>query len=449
MKAGIVYSSELVQLACTSPKFADRYALVIGLIHSYGLFRHLLQIPPLNLSSKAEVYKTLTIFHSTDYIDALYQLQEWYANDPDPRLSADEEDFLDTYGLSYDCPGFRCVLDYALAAVRGSLAAAMALTRGDCRVVLNFAGGWHHAKRSEAAGFCYLNDIVLAIHHFLACSTDPSCRNRVLYVDFDLHHADGVEQAFWYSAHVVTFSVHHAAPGFFPGTGTNFESNTVVDDEGISLFAHGAGRGQFAAFNLPLAEGGDDQTWSDAVLPLLDMLYSLTEPNFVVVQCGADCLATDPHGIFNLTNLAYRDSPTPNPEAEIATDGNTGHVTSGYLQALERILAWQIPTLILGGGGYNYPDTARLWTRLAAFVVEQVNNIRLNLPSEIPDHCFLDRYGPDFELDVSSMPRTNRTSSQDIRSHHTRLFKQACSYADLNGLNFDRAKYREKLCGVS
>lgn len=75
---------------------------------------------------------------SIDYIDALYQLQEWYANDPDPRLSADEEDFLDTYGLSYDCPGFRCVLDYALAAVRGSLAAAMALTRGDCRVSSHF-----------------------------------------------------------------------------------------------------------------------------------------------------------------------------------------------------------------------------------------------------------------------------------------------------------------------
>ncbi|TPP58094.1 Histone deacetylase 8, partial [Fasciola gigantica] len=189
---------------------------------------------------------------STDYVDALYQLQEWYANDPDPHLSADEEDLLDTYGLSYDCPGFRHVLDYALAAVRGSLAAAMALTRGDCRVVLNFAGGWHHAKRSEAAGFCYLNDIVLAIHHFLACSTDPSSRNRVLYVDFDLHHADGVEQAFWYSAHVVTFSVHHAAPGFFPGTGVSVESDTIGDEENRPQFAHGAGRGQFAAFNLPL-----------------------------------------------------------------------------------------------------------------------------------------------------------------------------------------------------
>ncbi|VDP34462.1 unnamed protein product [Echinostoma caproni] len=117
-------------------------------------------------------------------------------------------------------------------------------------VALNFAGGWHHAKRSEAAGFCYLNDIVLAIHHFLARPTDlPSSRNRVLYVDFDLHHADGVEQAFWYSAHVVTFSVHHAAPGFFPGTGMEIQSDA---NDRTAQFAHGAGRGQFSAFNLPL-----------------------------------------------------------------------------------------------------------------------------------------------------------------------------------------------------
>ncbi|TPP60867.1 hypothetical protein FGIG_01345, partial [Fasciola gigantica] len=72
--------------------------------------------------------------------------------------------------------------------------------------------------------------------------------------------------------------------------------------------------------------------------------------------------------------------------------------------------------------------------------------VRLNLPSEIPDHCFLDRYGPDFDLDVSSVPRTNRIRQRDIREHHARLFEQACSYADMNGLNFDRLKHGEKLC---
>lgn len=121
-------------------------------------------------------------------------------------------------------------------------------------MAINWAGGWHHAKRSEASGFCYLNDIVLAIHHLLthtsSLSNDlyPTNLGRVLYLDFDLHHGDGVEEAFWYSPRVVTFSVHHASPGFFPGTGTY----TSTDLDGHYLFPNGANRGKFSAFNLPL-----------------------------------------------------------------------------------------------------------------------------------------------------------------------------------------------------
>lgn len=115
------------------------------------------------------------------------------------------------------------------------------------QVAINWAGGWHHAKRNEAAGFCYLNDIVLGLHRLLrlteaddneAMGTDR--KRLVMYLDLDLHHDDGVEEAFVHSPRLLTFSVHHASPGFFPGSGSETSSFT------------GAGHGHFSAFNLPL-----------------------------------------------------------------------------------------------------------------------------------------------------------------------------------------------------
>ena len=68
---------------------------------------------------------------------------------------------------------------------------AAALARGDAQVCLNWSGGMHHAKKAEASGFCYVNDIVLAILELLKTHA------RVLYVDIDIHHGDGVEEAFY------------------------------------------------------------------------------------------------------------------------------------------------------------------------------------------------------------------------------------------------------------
>ena len=109
------------------------------------------------------------------------------------------------------------------------------------QIAINWAGGWHHAKRSEASGFCYLNDIVLGAQRLLS---SPKFSGRLLYVDFDLHHGDGVEEAFAYTSRVVTFSVHHGAPGFFPGSG--------VADSTTGDYFKGARGGRFSCFNLVL-----------------------------------------------------------------------------------------------------------------------------------------------------------------------------------------------------
>ncbi len=89
----------------------------------------------------------------------------------------------------------------------GSLTAAHLINNGSFRYVINWFGGWHHAKREKAGGFCYVNDIVLCI------SKLRQRHDRVLYVDLDMHHGDGVQDAFEYTDKVMTFDMHKFMPG--------------------------------------------------------------------------------------------------------------------------------------------------------------------------------------------------------------------------------------------
>ena len=80
----------------------------------------------------------------------------------------------------------------------GSRDGALYLMEGKAEIAFNWAGGMHHAKRAEASGFCYVNDIVLGILELL------KHYQRVLYVDIDIHHGDGVEEAFYLTDRVMT-----------------------------------------------------------------------------------------------------------------------------------------------------------------------------------------------------------------------------------------------------
>jgi histone deacetylase 1/2 len=93
---------------------------------------------------------------------------------------------------------FDGLYDYCRLYTGGSIDGALRLNAGTADVAINWAGGLHHAKRSEASGFCYINDIVLAILHLLKHHA------RVLYLDIDIHHGDGVEEAFYATDRVVS-----------------------------------------------------------------------------------------------------------------------------------------------------------------------------------------------------------------------------------------------------
>lgn len=125
--------------------------------------------------------------------------------------------------------------------------AAERIASGAADITINWAGGLHHAKKREASGFCYINDINLAILELLR--TYP----RVLYIDVDCHHGDGVEEAFYTTDRVMTCSFHKFGE-YFPGTGTQ-------DDRG-------RGKGKGYAVNVPLKDGITDEAFKGVFEPV-------------------------------------------------------------------------------------------------------------------------------------------------------------------------------------
>src|ERR1700730_3854387 len=137
------------------------------------------------------------------------------------------------------------------------LAAAKRIASGAADISINWAGGLHHAKKREASGFCYINDIGLGILELLR--TYP----RVLYMDIDCHHGDGVEEAFYTTDRVMTVSFHKFGD-FFPGTGA------LADD--------GADKGKNYSINVPLNDGIDDRSYIAIFKPVIQKVMDIYRP---------------------------------------------------------------------------------------------------------------------------------------------------------------------------
>lgn len=209
----------------------------------------------------------------------------------------------------------------------GATLAAVELLLGGAdapQIVHSPAGGTHHGRRDRAAGFCYFNDPVLGILRLIDRGVA-----RVLYVDLDAHHGDGVEDAFRDEPRVLTISIHER--GRWPYSGG-------IGDQGPSWR------------NLPVPAGFNDSELAflvaEAVLPLAESFA----PEAVVIQTGADGLADDPMSKLALSNGAL-------------------------WQAVARLQALAPRTLVLGGGGYNPWAVARcwagIWATLAAIEIPQ------------------------------------------------------------------------------
>eukprot|EP01133_Synstelium_polycarpum_P000412 gene412-489_t len=240
----------------------------------------------------------------------------------------------------------------------GSIGCAVKLNRKDSDIAINWAGGLHHAKKSEASGFCYTNDIVLSILELL------KHHQRVLYIDIDIHHGDGVEEAFYTTDRVMTVSFHKYGD-YFPGTGD-------VKDVG-------AGKGKYYALNFPLKDGIDDQSYQSIFRPIIQGVMDHYRPEAVVLQCGADSLTGDRLGCFNLS-------------------------LRGHAQCIEFLKTFNLPLLILGGGGYTIKNVARCWTYETSILVDH------ELSDELPYNDYLEYFGPDYRLHITPNNMENQNS---------------------------------------
>lgn len=215
-----------------------------------------------------------------------------------------------------DTPVFRDMYEYAAWAGGAALVAAEQLTTGRATVAFDLLGGFHHAMAERAAGFCYLNDVVLA------CERLAATAGRVAYLDLDAHHGDGVQAAFYGRRDVLTLSLHESGKTLFPWGGFELET--------------GEGPGLGYNVNVPLPAGTYDEAFLLAVDQVALPLIEAYAPAAVVVELGLDTLAGDPLTHLQMTNNAVVD-------------------------VLDRLLATGRPLLILGGGGYHVENTVRGW----------------------------------------------------------------------------------------
>ncbi|XP_067634834.1 histone deacetylase 8-like [Eurosta solidaginis] len=370
-----VHSERLIQQADKNPAVRGRAALTHRLIASYGLLKHMQRLEP-----KMCQPANLRNFHNCDYVQQLLEKEKVTTlkssneslrlnnTDLEEEKQSDAEDEEDDdynldstlthkeYGLGFDCPSWRGMWEYACTIAGGTMSACAALckfssaNKSKQTVTINWTGGWHHAKRDRAAGYCYVNDIVLGIlimrKHFM----------RVLYIDLDVHHGDGVQQAFEVTKRVFTFSMHRYECGFYPGTGGSEDC--------------GFGGSKGYAANFPFRNGIGGGNYCKSFKRIVSKIFDCYAPDACVIQCGADAIVGDPLGGTNLTSL-------------------------DFIDCIGFVLERGLPTVLLGGGGYNFANASRFWTQLTASCCGR--QISEDIPTD--NHDFL-KYGPDYSLKI-------------------------------------------------
>ncbi|KAI9088743.1 histone deacetylase Rpd3 [Phlyctochytrium arcticum] len=338
------------------PMKPHRIRMTHNLVVNYGLYKKLEIHKP-----NAATFKELTKFHSDEYIEFLQRVTP----DNMDEMTKQQQKF----NVGEDCPVFDGLYDFSSMSAGGSISAARKLNLGEADIAINWSGGLHHAKKCEASGFCYVNDIVLAILELLRY------HQRVLYLDIDVHHGDGVEEAFYCNDRVMTVSFHKYGE-YFPGTG---DINDVGHDQGKNY-----------AVNFPLKDGIDDETYKTIFQPVMRHVMSWYRPEIVVLQCGADSLAGDRLGCFNLS-------------------------MKGHSMAVEFMKTFNVPILMLGGGGYTIRNVSRAWCYETGIAVGQV------LSEEIPFNDYFQYYGPDYRLDVPNNNMENRNSREYLERTYAKI----------------------------
>lgn len=284
----------------------ERAFKTFELCNRYGVINH----PWMRVMMPEAIDRSLlSLFHDPHYIELL-------------EKASRGEVLLEMMGRGIgteDNPILPGIFEWSLKVTGGACAALDLLMSGEALVAFNPLGGFHHAGSGRAEGFCYVNDIAVAIK----AAREKYPLFRTAYIDIDAHHGNGVQEAFYGDPEVLFICIHETGRTLYPWSGHETEIGT--------------GHGRGFTVNIPIEPGADDEVFdlvfNEIVVPLVDAF----SPDVIVAELGADAMVSDPLTHLRLTNNSY--------------------------QRAVRKMAGLCPRILaLGGGGYDLYRTARCWT---------------------------------------------------------------------------------------
>jgi len=282
-----------------------RVRLTYDLIRSEGI----LDDPTTELvKARAASTDEIRLFHEDSYI----ALVEQYSKKGSGLLDAG------------DTPAFKGCYEATSLVAGASLVGADAIMSGRLSHAFNPSGGLHHAHPERASGFCIFNDPAIVIAHL---KSEYHVR-RLLYLDIDAHHGDGVMYGYYDDPAVLDIDFHESGNYLFPGTG--FPDET------------GKGEARGLKLNIPLPPSTGDQAYLEAFREIVPSTVRRFNPEIILLQCGADGHVDDKLAHLRLTTNAY----------------------SEVVQEMHR-LAHELCNgrlLLFGGGGYTLANVPRVWT---------------------------------------------------------------------------------------
>jgi len=311
------FMSLVVELQSIAISAGDQLANYhLGDAHAFGPRRHqafMDGMQKLDLKKQVEWLdpvkcdlQSLQTFHSDEYIEKIKQQSE------------SGNGYLD-YG---DTPARKGIFEAACTVVGSVLDMVDRVMSGQYRRGFVPIAGLHHGFRDHCSGFCVFNDCAIAIEHL----RNKHQLQKILYVDIDAHHGDGVFYNYESDIKVFMVDFHEDGRFLYPGTGDADETGT------------GPAKGTMLNFPMPKQAKDEDfiMLWAEA-----ERFIRTIEPEFIILQCGADSLKGDP-----ITHLEY-------------SEKSYQHAAQSLCQLADEFCGGRM--VALGGGGYNLDNISLAW----------------------------------------------------------------------------------------